>query len=49
VGFLLLLQRSLLLLLDFVPVALDDRAGDGADVLILANVLCLGRIVAILI
>jgi hypothetical protein len=46
---LLLLHDRLSLALDLVVVALDDGAGDGADILLLGNILCLGRVVALVI
>lgn len=44
-----LLALFRLLLLELVVVSLDDGAGDGADVLLLGDVLCLGSVLAVLV
>jgi hypothetical protein len=46
---LVLLHGRLSLALNLVVVALDDRTGNRADVLLLGDVLCLGRVVTFIV
>jgi len=49
VFLLVLLHGRLSLALDLVVVALNDGTGDGADVLLLGDVLCLRRVVTLVV